>query len=107
MAPEGFLRLKYDTMPNNCDLVLTHDAPNIGEMGVIHQGPYSGERAGSTVLYNAIKEHIPKIAISGHIHTSQHELHKYPDCETLFATVSIVNELYNEVYEPLQFELNK
>lgn len=107
MAPDGFLRIKYDTMPDNCDLILTHDAPNIGEMGVIHQGYYSGERAGNVLLYNSIQEHKPKIAISGHIHSSQHGLHKYPDCETTFATVSILDELYNEVFEPLQFELEK
>lgn len=107
MAPEGFLRIKYDTMPYNCDLILTHSAPDIGEMGVIHQGYYSGERAGSTVLYNAISEYKPKIAISGHIHTSEHGFQKYPECETIFATVSIVDEAYNETYEPLQFELNK
>ena len=107
MAPDGFLRIKYDSMPNNCDLILTHDAPDIGEMGVIHQGYYSGERAGNAILYNAILEHKPKIAISGHIHSSMHYLQKYPECETTFATVSIVDETYNETYEPLQFELDK
>jgi Icc-related predicted phosphoesterase len=107
MAPEGFLRIKYDSMPNNCDLILTHDAPDIGEMGVIQQGYYSGERAGNAILYNAILEHKPKMAISGHIHSSMHYLQKYPECETTFATVSIVDETYNEAYEPLQFELDK
>ena len=107
MAPEGFLRIKYDSMPNNCDLILTHDAPDIGEMGVIQQGYYSGERAGNAILYNAILEHKPKMAISGHIHSSMHYLQKYPECETIFATVSIVDETYNEAYEPLQFELDK
>lgn len=107
MAPDGFLRIKYDTMPNDCDLILTHDAPDIGEMGVIKQGYYFGERAGNVLLYNAICEHNPKIAISGHIHSSQHNLHKYPECSTTFATVSILDESYEEAYEPLQFELDK
>lgn len=107
MAPDGFLRIKYATMPNNCDLILTHDAPDIGEIGVIHQGYYSGERAGNTVLYSSILDHSPKISISGHIHSSQHGLNKYPECDTIFSTVSILDESYNEFYEPLQFELDK
>jgi len=106
MAPEGFLRIKYDSMPHNCDVIITHDAPDIGEMGVIHQGYYSGERAGNQILTNFIKDRSPKISLSGHIHTSQHELQKYPEIDTLFATVSIVDESYKEAYEPLQFELN-
>lgn len=107
MAPDGFLRMKYETMPKNCDVIITHDAPDIGEMGVIHQGYYSGERCGNLFLLNEIIKNNPKIALSGHIHSSQHGLHKYPEYDVYFATVSIVDEEYKEVYEPLQFELDK
>ena len=107
MAPDGFLRIKYSTMPEDCDVVLTHDAPDIGDMGVIQKGYYSGERAGNPILTEEILKKKPKIAISGHIHSSQHYLQKYPESETLFATVSIVDESYEEAYEPLQFELDK
>ena len=104
MMSEDQLIDRYSSMPKNCDIVITHEAPKIGKMGVIQQGPFSGEKAGCKVLADIIKDRKPKYAISGHIHSSEHTLSKYKGGgDTLFATVSLLDENYNNVYKPLEF----
>ena len=65
-----------------------------------------GVKAGNKVLAKIIKEKQPQIALSGHIHSSNHKLEKKKGFgNTLFATVSLVNENYQPIYEPLYFEI--
>ena len=105
MSVDSFIQEKYARLPKCCDVCMTHDAPDIGRMGVITQGYYSGERAGNKILADAILEKKPKIAISGHIHSSDHSIQEYPETSTKFATVSLLDENYDEVYPPLDFEI--
>lgn len=105
MVDEEYLTDKFNSMPKGCDIVITHEAPRIGDMGVIHQGEYAGTKAGSKILANIIKDRRPKYAISGHIHSSEHKLSKYKGCgDTLFATVALLNEEYKVAYKPLEFD---
>lgn len=106
MAHDEILQEYYSTMPVNCDIAITHDAPAAGDIGIITEGPQQGVNAGNKVLAKIIKDRRPRVAISGHIHSSNHQLEKkkgYND--TLFATVSLLNESYQPVYEPLYFEI--
>lgn len=106
MVSEDSLAEKYKSIPKGCDIVMTHEAPKIGKMGVITQGPYTGEKAGSKALAEAIKKANPRYALSGHIHSSEHKLSKYKGAgNTLFATVSLLDEQYNNTYDPLIFEI--
>ena len=106
MTDEENLENKFISMPKNCDIVMTHEAPQIGKMGVIQQGNWAGTKAGSKVLAEIIKDRKPRYALSGHIHSSEHTLSKYKGCgDTLFATVSLLDENYEHTYEPLTFEV--
>ena len=105
MATDDKLAEYYSSLPKGCDICLTHDAPAIGDIGVITQGSQKGVNAGNKVLAKIIKEKQPRISISGHIHSSNHKLEKKKGCNTLFATVSLIDEQYKPVCEPLIFEL--
>lgn len=105
MLPENQLDDKYKSMPKGCDIVLTHDAPYIGDIGMITQGLNKGSKVGNKTLAKYIKDRQPTYAISGHIHSSPHELKAYKGCPTKLATVSIVDEDYQVVYEPLKFTI--
>ncbi len=106
MCSEEELAEHYKSMPKGCDIVMTHEAPRIGKMGIIQQGHFKDVRAGSISLANAIKEKMPRYALSGHIHSSEHTLSKYKGAgDTLFATVSLLDEDYNNTYKPLTFDI--
>lgn len=106
MASDEKLQEYYSTMPKACDIVITHDTPAAGDLGIITEGKYIGEKAGNKILAKIIKEKQPQIALSGHIHSSNHKLEKKKGFgNTLFATVSLVNEKYQPIYEPLYFEI--
>jgi len=106
MASDEKLQEYYSTMPKFCDIVITHDAPAAGDLGTITEGFQKGVKAGNKVLAKIIKEKQPQIALSGHIHSSNHKLEKKKGFgNTLFATVSLVNENYQPIYEPLYFEI--
>lgn len=106
MVSEKSLAEEFKSIPPDCDIVITHEAPKIGQMGVIKEGPYIGEKCGSKALAEAIKAVQPKYALSGHIHSSEHKLSKYKGAgDTLFATVSLLDESYRNAYEPLTFEI--
>ena len=105
-TPNYLLEEMYNEIPDNIDILLTHDAPDIGEIGVIHQGWDKGTRCGNAVLKEAIKKKKPKYSISGHIHSGEHSLQTYDECpDTQFACVSILDENYQMSYKPLVFEI--
>lgn len=106
MVSEESLADKFKSIPKGCDIVMTHEPPKIGKMGVITQGPYTGEKCGSKSIAEAIKRSNPRYALSGHIHSAEHKLTKYKGAgNTLFANVSLLDEKYNNVYDPLTFEI--
>lgn len=106
MMEEESLIDRYKSMPKNCDIVITHEAPKIGKMGLIQQGPNTGFKAGTKVLTDIIKDRQPKYALSGHIHSSEHKLSQYKGAgDTLFATVSLLDEQYKHTYQPLTFDI--
>ena len=104
MLSDERLKLKYNYMPNNCDILLSHDAPDINNLGLISMGEYSGINAGNKVLAEAIKEKKPKIALCGHIHSGNHNFENIEG--TWMANVSYVNEAYYPAHEPLHFQIN-
>ena len=54
MASDEKLKEYYSTMPTSCDIVITHDAPAAGDMGVITEGFQKGVNAGNKVLAKII-----------------------------------------------------
>ena len=91
----------YERMPENLDFLITHDAP-YGRNDVLLQEDYfwaDGKHIGNKSLTKVVEERIPKYHFTGHLHSSDHELKDYNG--TMTACVSLLNENYNMVYEPL------
>jgi len=107
MQNDDALRESYSKIIKDCDILLTHDAP-YGVSDICYdwikfgRTPYS---IGNVPLRDAILEKSPKINIHGHLHSANHNK------ETLDKTdvycVSIVNEEYDFVYEPLYLEYDQ
>ncbi len=104
MVSDDKLRQKFSLIPEDCDILISHDAPDINNLGVISMGYYSGENAGNIPLAEAIKEKKPKYAFCGHIHSGNHNLEKIDD--TWMANVSYVNESYFPDHDILQIKIN-
>ena len=103
MDYEENLAETYKDIPYGVDILLTHDAP-FGVSDVCVQSVFNnGEHIGSTALRDAIIEKNPKYNIHGHLHSSNH------DCEMLNNTqvynVSVKNEHYRPVYQPLYLNI--
>lgn len=97
------LRNKYNKLPDNIDVLISHDAPKIKEIGVIHQGFQTGVDAGNAVLADVILEKKPKYCFCGHIHSGDHNIVEYEGIK--FSNTSVVNEYYDLVNSPLIIRL--
>ena len=63
---------------------------------------------GSTLLDQVCYTRCPKMVITGHVHTGNHTICEMENIDggiTKFANVSLLNENYEEFYEPLEFEI--
>lgn len=105
MYSDELLEHIYSNMPENCDILISHDAPNINDCGLIPPGRWNSTpvNAGNEVLAQAILEKKPKYAFCGHIHEGNHILAKCGD--TTLANVSILDDTYSVNYEPLYLDV--
>lgn len=104
MEDQEELEKLYQAIPYNCDILLTHDQP-YGYGDIILQDIYwnTGEHIGNPALRDAILLKQPKYLLCGHLHSTTHscvEIRK-----TKRYNVSIKDEQYNPVYEPLYLEI--
>ena len=94
----------FRKIPKNCDILLTHDAA-YNENDVCSQAPWTkfkhiGNPELDTVLQELReKKCAPKLHLTGHLHTSDHNLTDYDGIRT--ACVSLLNEKYDLAYKPL------
>lgn len=95
---------KFDLMPKNLDFLITHDAA-LGRNDVILDKSvwWSGSHIGNPELAEVLEEKHPKYHFTGHLHTTDHNLVDYKGTKT--ACVSLLNEQYNKVFEPLYLEI--
>lgn len=107
MLPPEELVEKYKKIPKKVDILISHDAPDFpfAEYGVIHDGWQKGKRVGNVQLYEAIVEKKPRVALHGHIHSSDHSFLNMNG--TYVACVSYVDERYKPAYEPLVFWMDE
>lgn len=96
--PETLVKA-YETIPEYCDIVITHDAPQLCGLGVIHQGFQEGVDAGNSWLAQEIFRKHPRYVFCGHIHSGEHQLQEFDDIK--MANVSLVDETYTETFKPL------
>ena len=104
MVSDKTLEKKYKQIPDNVDILISHDSPTLNELGFIHSGWNAGTEAGNKVLDKYIVEKKPKYFFSGHIHSGNHAFKKIED--TYMANVSYINENYTPFYPILEFTLN-
>ena len=104
MVSDETLEKKYKQIPDNVDILISHDSPTLNELGFIHSGWNAETEAGNKVLDKYIIEKKPKYFFSGHIHSGNHGFKKIGD--TYMANVSYINENYTPFYPILEFTLN-
>lgn len=86
------LEMKFSEIPEDTDILISHDAPNVNKLGAITQGYWKSDTTGNQLLPKHIERVKPKLFVCGHFHSGNHELSKIG--ETLCANVSYVNEAY-------------
>lgn len=96
----------YNEIPENVDILITHDAPRFKNLGCILQEGYRwyGEEAGNEILANVILNKKPSYCFCGHIHSGEHKLQNIDGMK--MANTSIVNEHYELSYKPLIVNIN-
>ena len=102
----------YYQIPENVDILITHDAPALGYVGIEVSGRDSMDFSNS-ILAEAIKSKKPKYAICGHVHEGKHPFEDIENIDEFgtdygiikVANCSILDDSYSINYEPLTFEL--
>lgn len=91
----------YDNIPENVDILLTHDAP-YGTSDLCFEWTFFGRmpyHIGNEPLRDIILKRNPKYNLHGHLHSANHNEELLGN--TKVYCVSLVNESYNAVYKPL------
>ena len=101
MPSDELIRNYFKNIPENLDILLTHDAP-YGCSDQCYSGRSIGKHIGSEPLREIILEKQPMMCIHGHLHTSNHEIMNLG--KTRVINVSLLNEEYKVSYEPLIFD---
>lgn len=96
---------RFNKIPENVDVLLTHCPPAVGLFGaVLQHGTYNTyAQYGSDELRDAVYKKKPKLHIFGHVHSGQHLRETIEG--TTYANVSIKDENYAPTYEPQIFKL--
>lgn len=85
----------YKSIPENLDILITHDAPNLNNQGMITEGRFAFTNAGNTPLGKEVQIKKPKLVLNGHIHSSP----KYNSYDNIIMrNVSIKDEYYQIKY---------
>ena len=103
MKDDEWLAKRFANIPSDVDFLLTHDAP-YGTSDICMQNVYwnNGEHIGCKPLRDAIIEKKPKYVLHGHLHSTNHDCEIL--CESRVYNVSLLDEKYELVYEPLVIE---
>ena len=98
----------YEQIPE-CELLLTHQPPKIGDLGVsFYWDPvYKADWSSDDLRLN-IKDKNILVNFCGHVHSGKHERIEYPvlGCDTIFYNVSILNERYITEYDPRYIQID-
>ena len=100
MEMDNVLEELYQAIPENLDILITHDQPyGYGDI-ILGSCPWAdGSHIGNTPLLKAILDKQPRYQFNGHLHSCDHTLIEIG--ETKHYNVSIKDENYDPVYEPL------
>lgn len=105
MRDESILKEKFSQIPNNIDILFSHDAP-YGTSDICFEGwAADGKHKGCPALRDAILEKQPKYCCHGHYHSSNHNEEILG--ETKVYNTSILDEEYKIKYKPLIIQITK
>lgn len=106
MSDDDTLAELFNDIPENVDILLTHDAP-YGTSDILFQNTAwnIGEHIGCVPLRDAIIEKKPKIVLHGHLHSTNHK--KEVLVESDVYNVSLLDENYDLIYDPLILDVNE
>jgi len=94
----------YQDIPEGLDILLSHDAPyGYNDIILDNIAWNTGEHIGNKPLLKAVLTKQPKIILRGHLHSCSHEMIEIGN--TKHWNVSIKNEKYEPVYNPLFIEI--
>lgn len=96
------LKSKWDAIPENTDILITH-GPAQGYLDTSGH-PYNESSLGCELLTERVTELKPKIHVCGHIHGGHGY---YFNGHTHFFNASVLNEQYNYINKPFNFEWNQ
>lgn len=98
MRDEETLAYKFSQIPENVDILISHDAP-YGVSDICFQGwSADGQHKGCPELRDAIIEKKPKWNVKGHLHSTNREIEILG--ETKVVSCSILDESYRLIYDP-------
>ena len=90
----------FNMIPN-CDILMTHSAPNIGFVGsIIQKGLSFGDNVLQTVVMN---RNIPW-TFCGHIHEGDHIITKYKE-SNFIVNVSLLDDNYQPYFKPTVIDI--
>lgn len=105
MVSDETLDKKFSQIPEGIDFLISHDSPNINKLGAILEGRYKSDFTGNKVLAKHIDRIKPKVFLSGHFHSGNHNMENINDVN--MANVSYVNEGYTPHYSLMEFHYDE
>jgi len=99
MLPRGQLHTKWDLIPVQTDVLITHGPPH----GILDE-TRQGDSAGCAELLDAVKRVQPRIHAFGHIHEGA-GVAMQPDIDTLFINAAQLDHRYRLVNTPQYVDL--
>lgn len=107
MKSEGELSNRYDLIPRDVDILLSHTPPWKKECPIdqIDWLDWEPKKCGSVALTQAIEKIKPKYMFCGHIHSGSHK--EFDIGGTKCYNVSYLGEDYEPHYPVFTFELNE
>lgn len=104
MESQEELEKLYNAIPYDCDILMTHDQPyGYGDILFQEMFWYNKEHLGNPALRDAVWLKQPRYLFCGHLHSTDHECVQIG--QTKRYNVSIKDEKYDPVYEPLYLEI--
>lgn len=102
MGTEKDLKKKYDLVPNDIDILISHTPP----YGILDEN-YYGLKCGSKSLLECLDRVKPKLLVFGHIHEEGGKklLYKHEGPNTWCINASHVNENYKPINKPMRIIL--
>lgn len=105
MVSDETLDKKFSQIPEGVDILLSHDSPNVNKLGAILEGPWKNDNTGNKVLAKHIERIKPKVFVSGHFHSGNHNFENING--TWMGNVSYVNEQYTPANLPTIIPYNE